>query len=400
MRLSRLTLLIGTALLALLAPASALANQSLAIASPTGFPAGGDPSYTTTIILDTGSGTPSNVTLSLAPGVLASPSANPSCLKTAQQTASCEIGTGSVATSLPAVTVPLTAYLAPPPNKGDVVGIDIVPGLPGLPVTHAGAMLVQTASGNVQTVLSLSLSGLGPLAQSVTGISLTVNGTLDGKPFNRMPTNCSPGQSTLSVVYTNLTDLVTASPDFAPTGCATLPYAPQATATAHAIPHVAAGTVVQTITQAPGQAASSKTTLSLPKSTLLPNIGALKYQNTSTPVGSAVAATPLLPSPLRGKIFLKGTLQKPYLVFTFPPPAALTLTGAVNLSSDSVTIPVVPDVPLTRLQVTFPGGPYGLLVVGCPSTPAELTGTFVGQNGKTATSKHSVTVTGCTAKSG
>jgi hypothetical protein len=60
-----------------------------------------------------------------------------------------------------------------------------------------------------------------------------------------------------------------------------------------------------------------------------------------------------------------------------------------------MTIPVIPDVPLTKLQVTFPGGPNGLLIVGCPTKPAKLVGTFTAQSGKTVTSSRSLTVTGC-----
>src|SRR6202040_2316213 len=77
MRVSRLRALLFTTAVALTAPATALGQQSLAITSPTGFPAGGHPSYTTHIGLDTSAGTPSTLTIRLAPGVLASPSANP-----------------------------------------------------------------------------------------------------------------------------------------------------------------------------------------------------------------------------------------------------------------------------------------------------------------------------------
>jgi hypothetical protein len=427
MRTSRLTLGLFAVAFGLLAPSSALGAQSLAITSATGFPAGGHPTYTTSIGLDTRAGTPSTVTIKLAPGVLASPSAAPSCVQTTQHTASCEIGKGSVAAGLaalglplpslgqtlsrlglplpgsgllpgpgllPKLAIPVTAYLAPPPDKADVVGIDVVP-VTGGPVTHAGARLVQNSSGNVQTVLNLSLSGLNALAGLVTGMNLTIDGTLGGKAFNRMPTNCSPGQSQVTVVYTNKTETVAASPDFRPTGCSSLPYAPKLSGTAHAVSHGGAGKVVTTITQAAGQAASSKTTLVLPNNALLPSPGALGFQNTSTPVASVVARTPLLPTPLKGKIFLKGTLAKPSLVFKFPPPAALTLTGAVNLAADSMTIPVIPDVPLTKLQVTFPGGRDGMLIVGCPTKPAKLVGTFTSQSGRTVKVKHALTVTGC-----
>lgn len=392
MRVSRLTTVVLSGVLGLLAPASALADQSFGVFSDSGFPAGGDPTYSTQIALDTLAGTPSSITVKLAPGVLAAPSANPSCLKTTQHTPSCQIGSGEVDTSVPLVAIPVTAYLAPPPKRADVVGIDVAAA--GI-VTHAGAQLVQNAAGNVQTVLNLSLSSLGPLAGQVTGMTLTINGTLDGKPFNRMPTNCSPGHSQVTVVYSRRTETTTASPDFQPTGCSSLPYAPKVTGTVHRT-RSGAGTVVTNETQAVGEAASAKTILTLPTTAVMPNNAAITLQNTSTPVGSVVSASPLLPAPLMGKIYLRGTFQRPYLLFKFPPPAALTLTGKVNLITNAVTIPVVPDVPLTRLTVTFPGGPKGLLVVSCPSRPAKLSGQFTSQSGRTVSATHRLTVTGCT----
>jgi hypothetical protein len=228
----------------------------------------------------------------------------------------------------------------------------------------------------------------------LSSMSLTINGTLDNKPFNRMPTNCSPGSSSVTITYANKTETTVASPDFAPTGCSALPFSPQLTAVAK-VAKRGAGTVVTTITQRNGQAAVAKETLVMPKSALNPDLASAKYLNKPHPLGSVVAASPLLPTPLRGKVFLKGSLSNPLAVFKFPPPAAMSLTGEVNLATDSFTIPVVPDVPLTRLKVTFPGGPAGLLVVSCPPRPAAIRGLFVGQNGLKSTSSHAVTVKGC-----
>lgn len=393
MRLSRLALVIASALAALAAPASASAAQSLAITSPTGFPAGGDPTYTTNISLDTTAGTASKIALSLAPGVLAAPSANPSCLKTTQDSGTaCEIGTGTVTAGL---SLPVTAYLAPPPKTGDIVGIDIVAA--GLVTTHAEGKLVQTKSGNVQTELKLDLSSLPPVVASMlTSMSLTINGTLDNKPFNRMPTNCSPGSSSVTITYANKTETTAASPDFAPTGCSALPFSPQLSAAARPSAHGhGAGTVVTTITQANGQAATARETLAMPASVLDPNLASIKWQNKHHPLGSVIAVSPLLPTPLKGLVYLKGSIAKPLVVFKFPPPAAMSLTGAVNVSTNSFTIPVVPDVPLTRLRVTFPRGPAGLLAVTCAKRPAAIKGVFVGQNGVKSTSSHAVTLRGC-----
>jgi hypothetical protein len=228
----------------------------------------------------------------------------------------------------------------------------------------------------------------------ITGMSLTIGGTLDGKPFNRMPTNCSPGQSTLTVVYANKTEPSAASPDFKPTGCSSLPFAPHISATAQQTGHGGAA-VVTTVTQALAQAASRKTTLHLPASTLVPNINAIQLQNKSVPVGTATASSPLLPQPLRGKIYLVGSALSPELKFQFPPPAELSLIGVIKSASNSVTIPVIPDVPMTSLVVSFPGGRKALLAAYCTSPTATVTAHFTGQNGKLATANKKFHLTGC-----
>src|SRR5581483_5042974 len=259
--------LLGAALW-LSAPAVASAAQSLAVTSPTGFPAGGDPSYTTTINLDTSAGTPGKLTLQLAPGVLTSVSANPSCVKgAAQHTSACQIGTGT-ATLTAALPISLNAYLVPPPTSADLVGIDLVPGVG--PVTHAGAQLTQTASGAVSAVVHLDLSSLGALASLLTKMTLTVNGTLNGKPFNRMPTKCAPGSSELTVAYASKSETTAASPDFAPTGCTALPYHPTLTGTAVKDAHDDGVAVTTTVNQGADEAASASTMLLLPWPTLAP----------------------------------------------------------------------------------------------------------------------------------
>ena len=62
----------------------------------------------------------------------------------------------------------------------------------------------------------------------------------------------------------------------------------------------------------------------------------------------------------------------------------MTLTGAVNLSSNSVTFGNVPDLPLTNLTltVTGPGGQKAFTIASC--APATVTGSFTGQGNQTA----------------
>jgi hypothetical protein len=198
----------------------------------------------------------------------------------------------------------------------------------------------------------------------------------------------------VTVVYSSKTETTAASPDFAPTGCHALRFAPRLHGTGHAALN-GGGRVVTTISEPNGQAAAAKETIAMPPLALSPNLAAIKYQNTNHAVGSVVATSPLLPTPLMGKVFLQGSILRPLVVFKFPPPAAMSLIGKVNLTTNSFTIPVVPDVPLTRLKVTFPGGPYGLLAVSCTKTAARLVGTFVGQNGRMFSSTHRVILRGC-----
>jgi hypothetical protein len=262
-------------------------------------------------------------------------------------------------------------------------------------VTHAGAKLVQTPSGNIQTVLALDLSSLGATAGVLSQMSLTINGTLGGKPFTRMPTNCSPGSTTLSITYASKTETSTAPPDFKPTGCAALPFSPTVTGTASEDANDQGAAVSTTVTQAANEAASSSTQLVLPWPTLAPNFNALSLQNTSTPVGSATVVTPLLPTPLKGTAYLTGQPVAPTMTLRFPPPAAMTLVGTIDLASHAVKFPTIPDVPVTQLTVSLLGGPKALLTGSCQSPTGTLDGAFTGQNGKSATASKSVTLGGC-----
>jgi hypothetical protein len=301
-------------------------------------------------------------------------------------------------TTIPMLSIPLKAYLAPPPASADLVGIDLVTSVPGGPVTHAGAKLVQTAAGNVQTMLGLDLATLGPTAGAISQMSLTINGTLGGKPFTRMPTNCHPGSSSVTIVYANRTETSTASPDFAPTGCSALPFAPKLSGVARVDAHDNGAAVTTTVTQAADEAASSSTQLALPWPTLAPNFGALSLQNSSTPVGSATTESPLLPSALRGKAYLTGAPTSPTMTLRFPPPAVLTLVGKIDLGNHTVTFPTIPDVPVTKLMVSLLGGPNALLGASCQNPTGPLGGAFTGQNGARTTATQTLTLSGCPAR--
>lgn len=395
----QLAVVAGALALSLGTPALASAAQAFQVSSPTGFPAGQDPSYTTTQILDSGSmGAPGKVTITLAPGVLASLAANPTCVTRQQYTSACEIGTGSASTSLGA-GLTLTAYLVPPPNPStDAAGIDLLTGPPLNQTTHVAVELVQNpTTGNVASVLKLDLSGLGPLGGVLTKMSLTVNGTLGGKPFTRMPSNCNVTQhSSLTVEYANGTETSQASPDFAPAGCSALPFNPQVTGSLVKDANDVGVKVVTSQTQALGEAAGASTTLELPWPAIIANTAALPLQNTPTAIGTAVATSPLQPAPLTGLAYLTGAGPfTPTLTLKFPPPVALTLVGNVDLNAHTVTFPTLPDVPQTGLVVTLFGGARAAEEATCAPPGGILRASNTGQNGKVVNVAFPISVVGC-----
>lgn len=381
----------------LAAPAVASAAQSFSVSSPSGFPAGGDSSYTTTMSFDSAAGAPSRAIITLAPGVLASLAANPSCVKSVQHTSDCQIGTGS-AMLMGGLPASLTAYLVPPNDPATAVaGIDLVS---SASTTHAEVQLKQTTTGNVSSVLNIDFSTAGPLASVITGSSLTVNGTLDGRPFNRMPSNCSPGPSSLTVQYSGGTSETTqASPDFAITGCASLPYAPRLDAVLTKDRADDGVKVVTTVSQAADEAASASNSLRLPWPAVGPNFSALSLQCLTAPCGKAVgmvtAVSPLLPTALVGQAYLTGTPLGPTLTLLFPPPNALKLVGSVVLSTSTVTFNSVPDVPQTSLAVTLLGGSDALEITTCQPPAGMAAGDFTGQNGHVVKVSEHVAVSGC-----
>jgi hypothetical protein len=246
----------------------------------------------------------------------------------------------------------------------------------------------------VQSLLNIDLSSSGG---AVTSTSLTVHGTLDGQPFNHMPSNCSPGPSSLTVKYANGSSETTpASPDFTITGCSSLPYAPKLSGTAVKDSNDSGTKVITTVTQAADEAASAANSLTVPFPTLAPNLAAVPLQNSGIAVGSATSVSPLLPTPLVGQIYLTGPSPfSPELTIKFPPPSQLTLTGSVNLQNSTVTFNGVPDVPQTKLVVTLFGGPKALEQTTCLPPSGTLTGTFTGQNGKVVHDSFQLVVSGC-----
>jgi hypothetical protein len=408
--LVRALLLLGSVLgvLAVMPAFASAAFKPTLTVTPANLQAAGDPNITIDAkLLSSGSrsDTPKVLSIGLAPGLLSSAAAHPSCVTGTPQLAgnACKIGSGTVTATVLLVPTPLpvTLYLVPPKaGSGDFAGVEVTFPLHSLPVLsslddYAG---VKVSSAGTLTMTAI-LPDLRSLDVYVTELELTLKGTQDGRPFTRMPTSCATATSRLSVTYYASTPPVTDVPgSFTPTGCKALPFAPKLTGSATKDAHDQGVKLVTTLNQVAGQAGAKTVALHAPAAALYPNAGVLSLENTGKPVGSATANSPLLPKPLTGKVFLtaaKGEELFPSLLVRFPAPFPLTLTGAINAFTNSFKFSNLPDVPLRSLTVTLSGGPNALLLTSCHPSTGTISGKFAGQNGKTASSSQKLIVQGC-----
>jgi hypothetical protein len=233
-------------------------------------------------------------------------------------------------------------------------------------------------------------------------ISLTaIDSTFDGL---RYPSTCPATPASLTASVNSYSDptLHTMSAPLAVTGCSSLAYTPTFAVTAARDSADKQVKLATTITQTAKQAPSRSVSLAFPTATLAPNLESIKAlclslaSGTCQTVGSATATSPLYPTPLSGKAYLTGSSAGLSLTLVFPSPFPLTLTGAVNLVTNSATFTGVPDIPLTNLGVTLTGGADGLFLSTCQAPSGTATATLTDQNGdKTASAPAKFTVSGC-----
>jgi len=370
---------------------------------------------------DSGTDSPHNLNITLPPGLLANASMNGGACLTSRNVsgAACRVGTGAV-TAVPdllgiigvplPVSVPVSFYLVPPPAAGDLAGLAVI-GL-GEQLGSTGAIRIRpsgdpagvgvTIALALPNQLPLTLPGLPPV--NLTQISLTeIKSTFDDL---RYPATCPRTPARLGVTIDSYADPTThaVSAPLSVTGCAALPYAPAFKTTATRDRTDRQVKLDTTVTQAANEAPSRSIILTFPTATLAPNLASIAAlcvnpaSGTCQPVGAVSASSPLYPTPLAGKAYLTGSPSGLSLTLAFPAPFPLTLTGAVNLLTDSATFIGVPDIPLTNLTVSLAGGAQGLFLTTCQTPAGTATATLTDQNGdRTVAVPSAFTVSGCSS---
>jgi hypothetical protein len=426
-RMWRRTLAAAVALaaMAVLAPAASasIGTPTLAL-SPTSAAAASTGNLGTDIKFSpSGGDSVKNLALQLPAGLIANASVDGgACLNSATPLAACVVGTGTVgATENILVPTPLSLpaefTLVKPPSPSDLAGLAVSVKDPtsgtyqqlGSPAD----VVIRPASDPAGFGLDILFSNIPDtytVLGAATSISVTeINGTFDGLRF---PSSCPATPANVVVASSSYSDptVRTVSAPLTITGCGSLPFSPgfKVTAARDSADHQVQ--ITTDITQGAGQASPRSVGLTLPSAVLGPNLAAISQicsnpaSGTCKPVGSATATSPLYPKALSGEAYLTGTpgaLAAPSITLVFPPPFGLTLSGAVNLSTNSTTFTGVPDIPLSDLRVVLNGGSSGVFASSCTTPSGTATSTLVSQNGdKTVTVPAAFTVSNCTPPAG
>jgi hypothetical protein len=417
----RLTVLIAAIACLAFAPAAiASTNATLTLDQSAGNTAGSSADLGLDLkFVNSGTDSPRDLSIILPPGLLANASIDGgTCLRSRNVSGTaCKVGTGTVTATpdvigilnvpLP-VSVPVSFYLVPPPAPGDLAGLAVM-GL-GEQLGATGAINVRPSgdpAGVGVTIrlvlpnqLPLSLPGLPPV--NLTQISLDeIKSTFKAL---RYPATCPRTAANLSVDVDSYADSATRSvaAPLPVTHCDALPYAPAFTATAVRDSSDRQVKLDTTVTQTASQAPNRSIALTFPPATLAPNLGSVQAlclnpsSGTCQPVGAVTAKSPLYPTSLAGNAYLTGSSNGLSLTLAFPAPFPLTLTGAVNLLTNSATFTGLPDIPLTNLAVSLAGGPQGLFLTTCKTPTGTATARLTDQNGdQTLTVPSAFTVSGC-----
>ena len=286
--------------------------------------------------------------------------------------------------------------------------------------------------GNVVVRASIAVN---PVTGQLTVVSDPLPQIQDGVPFrlrrvkvevNRAsfilnPTNCSAQHvsATLTGVPLNPgegAESAGGSSPFAAGGCSGLAFAPGFSASTQGAVSKASGASLDVkVAQAPGEANIRKVDVTVPAvlparlTTLQKACLAAQFETNpagcpaASNVGTAVAHTPLLNSPLTGPAYLvsHGGAAFPDLeVVLQGENITIILDGSTDIKK-GVTysrFETVPDAPISSFEMTLPEGPYSLLAApgGSPCGHGLLMPTtIVAQNGRQTTQNTQIAVTGC-----
>ncbi len=279
--------------------------------------------------------------------------------------------------------------------KGAPFGLDVVTPAAAGPF-NLGNILVRAKIDVNPSTAQVTITG-DPIPQSQLGVPLrlkALNVTIDREHFVINPTNCAQ-QHVTAVATGNQGATASLSSPFAVTGCPALPSSPVVkVSTVGKASKRSGAQLTFTLTHAAGQANIKSIKTDLPRqlpsrfSTLqkaCPDT-VFNANPASCPagslVGTSVAHTPILKSPLTGPAYLvsHGGAAFPDLVLVLQGEGVtIEVVGntAVKHGITSETFKTIPDAPFTSFTATFPQGPHSILAT---YLPAKAKYNLCGQN--------------------
>jgi hypothetical protein len=423
------TLIVAAALLAVPASAQALGLSNLT-AEPASTQAGAHSNFH--IHMDFSGGQVKDLTVGLPPGVIGDPNATPLCTVAQLNSDTCpantKVGSVTANATVTVVLLPVTIDVSGDlynltPQSGEPARFGIVLRPVDLPDPLPDVLPKVILQSGVQLRPDFGLNTvINNIPNSTSGLPTTINsqditlfGTAPGtgKPFMRNPTSCKEHTTNFKAVpYSGST--ANGAANFTTTGCGNLDFSPAFTAeiggpgqTTNGVPTTASTSILQDTDEAGLLNAVVKVPGDLnPNATIF--FGAACDQASfaagtcpsSTVVGLATAASPLLSQPLFGNVELvkSDTSAFPNLGLDLKGQLHLLLQGTTDISNgNTVTFNGLPDIPISRFQLTFTNPP-GLLGTArdiCTPPAPLFHADFTGYNGASTSLDSSAIVDGC-----
>jgi len=379
---------------------------------------------------------PTAIAEALAPEVV--PRANeqatvecPESSEVGTSTAIAGLGTGTYGSGAARVALGGKLYLTGPYHGAPFGLLDVTNAEKVGPFDLGKIGVLSTITVNETTAQATVTSN--PLPQYVQGVPASISEiqvAVDRPGFTFNPTNCSALSVTGTLTGWGMPGVAEGSEalsyPYHAANCASLPFKPTLEVSVEAAASRSTGSgLVITVKSSPGEANIGKTKLEFPK--LIPSrLETLKKSCRDTTfdvnpascspesiVGTAVAKTPVLKSPLTGPVYLvsHGNAAFPDAEILLQGEGIkLTLDGSTEITKAGVTISSfesVPDAPVESFVVTLPRGPKSAFTVIDPKTDEAAIGTaicgesllmptkFTGQNGAVVEQNTKINITGC-----
>ncbi len=390
--------------------------------------AGGYSPFTLSLSRSDGEQNLAGISVTLPPGLLGKIAGIPLCPDANANAGTCPEASqvGSVQAGAGVGPNPLfvggKAYLTGPYNSGPYGLVVEVPAVAG-PFNLGTVVVRQSLRIDPHTAQVSAVSD--PFPTILDGIPLRirrVDVTLDRPGFTFNPTSCAPMALTGTVTSTQGTT-ANVSSRFQAGGCRELPFKPSFTVSTQAAtskkngasldvklgyPKGAQANIHSVAVTLPKQLPSRLTTIqqACPEATFAANPASCPAGSV---IGTAVAKTPVLASPVTGPAYLvsHGGAAFPDLVLILQGEGVmLELVGSISIKKGvtSSAFNSVPDAPISSFELKLPEGPHSGLAAVLPAkskgslcgTSLTMPTTIAGQNGAVLKQSTKIAVSGCT----